>query len=195
MTEKPTFGDLTEALGGVVIVWGMVEDGVRSMVEHTVLAAQSDPEMRGVVLAHMDFRSQLAVLKKSLHIFKPNDDWAKELDALLADIEGKLHDRRNRYIHDLWRDDAAGGIVQIERGKGEVKVDRRGGNARLVWKEPKPAIIEELQDFFERISTVYENLLRLQTRYMEWVIEDTKRLQQENKERKYSKLADLLGKV
>jgi hypothetical protein len=195
MTDKPTFGDMTEALGGVVVVWGMVEDAVRSMVEHTVLAAQPNPEMRGIVLAHMDFRSQLAMLRKSLHTFKPNDDWGKELDALLAEIEGKLHDRRNRYIHDLWRDDEAGGIVQIERGKGEFKVDGKGSNARLVWKEPKPAIIDELWDFFERISKVYETLLRLQTRYMEWVVEDTKRLQQESEQRMYTKLADLLGKA
>lgn len=135
------------------------------------------------------------MLRKSLYAFKPNDDWAKDLDALLVDIEHELHARQNRYIHDLWRDDEAGGIVQIERGKGEFKVDGKGGNARLVWKEPKPAIIEELWGFFERISTVYQDLLHLQTRYMEWVIEDTNRLQQEDKQRRYTKLADLLRKA
>lgn len=195
MTKKPTFGEITEILGGVVVVWGMVEDRVRSMVEHTVLAAQPNPEMRGIVLAHMDFRSQLTVLRKSLHAFKPNDDWASELDAVLAEIEGRLHDRRNRYIHDLWRDDEAGGVARLERGKGEFKVDGKGSNARLIWKEPRPAIVDELWDFFERISTVYEILLHLQTRYMEWVIEDTKRLQQESEQRRYATLADLLGKA
>ena len=195
MTEKPTFSDMTEALGGVVVVWGMVEDGVRSMVEHTVLASQPNPEMRGLILAHIDFRSQLAMLRKAIHVIKTVDDWTKELNALLVDIEGPLHNQRNRYIHDLWRDDEEGGIVQIERGKGEFKVNGKGSNARLVWKETKPALVDELWDFFERISTVYETLLSLQTRYMEWVVEDTKRLQQKSEQRRYTKLADLLGKA
>ena len=186
---------MTEALGGVVVVWGMVEDGVRSMVEHTVLAAQPNPEMRGIVLAHTDFRSQLKMLRRAIHVFKPNDEWAKELDALLAEIEGQLHDRRNRYIHDLWAENDDGIIVQIERGKGEFKVDGKGSNARLVWKEPKPAIIDELWDFFERISTVYEQLLRLRVDYMKWFVEDTERLKQESKRSRYAKLANLLGKA
>lgn len=164
--EKPTFGDLTEALGGIVVVWGMVEDGVRKLLNTVVLNNERDKQISGIVMAESTFRAQLNMLRKAAHVRRPDSDWTKRLDELLREIGDSLHAKRNRYIHDLWTEDGSGVIVKVVRGQEEVTAKRKNGVTQIVWQEPKPAILEEIWDFFERISCVYESLLELDVEYL-----------------------------
>lgn len=173
--EKLTFGDLTEALGGIVVVWGMVEDGVRKLLNTVVLNNERDKQISGIVMAESTFRAQLNMLRKAAHIRRPDSDWAKRLDELLREIGDSLHAKRNRYIHDLWAENGSGVIVKIIRGQEEVATKRKNGATQIVWQEPKPAILEEIWDFFERISCVYETLLELDVEYLRMMVHDAEK--------------------
>lgn len=170
--EKPTFGDLTEALGGIVVVWGMVEDGVRKLLNTVVLNNEQDKQISGIVMAESTFRTQLNVLRKAAHVRRPDSDWTKRLDELLREIGDSLHAKRNRYIHDLWMENGSGVIVKVVRGQEEVAAKRKNGVTQIVWQEPKPAILEEIWDFFERIACVYESLLEMDVEYLHMTVQD-----------------------
>lgn len=169
--QNSEFGELARHLGFVVIVWGLVEDATRELLDSVALIGERNTTVRTTVLSMTPFRGQIDILRRTAFIHQPDSDWFKELDAVLSEIEGKLHEQRNRFIHDPWVEDDDGKIVRTARGKLEVSVSKdKKGNRSLKILEPKPATLAEITDFLDKAYACYHKLIQSRRDYLVWLV-------------------------
>lgn len=164
--------ELAKRLGFVVIVWGLVEEATRELLGSVALINEGDRHVTQTVLAHTAFRDQINILRRTAYIRRPDSTWYSELEVLLSKIEGELHAKRNRFIHDPWIEDEDGIIVRTERGKGEISVAKSGGERSLKLSKPKPATLDEINSFLDEAYAAHVKLVDSRRDYILWFAEN-----------------------
>lgn len=166
--QNKDLAELAKRLGFVVIVWGMVEEATRELLDSVALINEGDRHVTQTILAHTAFRDQINILRRTAYIRRPDTTWYSELDALLSKIESELHAKRNRFIHDPWIENDDGIIVREERGKGEISVAKKGGTRSLKRAEPKPATLDEIIAFLDEAYAAHVKLVDFRRDYLIW---------------------------
>lgn len=172
--ENDEFSRLMMALGSVVVMWGMVEDVVRHFLRDVVMEDASAPQIEQIILSETSFRSQLEILRKVAHVRRPNSEWFNSINELVKALKGELHDKRNRFIHDLWEKNEAGQMVKFHRGQGEAAVQKAKGQWQLRLTGEKEVPAAQVEVFFEELAGTCEALMNLKSQFVEWRFEQKK---------------------
>jgi len=168
--DKENISELMHALGAVVVIWGMLEDAVRNFTSLVIFGLDVQPELERALLSEVKFREQLKILKKAAVVRHDDKDWCAKLIDLLAEVGGRLHDKRNRYIHDLWEHSEEGGFVKYIRGSAEASVTKTSGRLELRLAEGQEVMPAELDDFFSEVADRVDALIDLRANYVKWLL-------------------------
>lgn len=166
--EKSEFDRLMTVLGSVVVIWGMVEDAVRRFTADVLFEGSADDAVEQIVLSEIALRNQIEILRKVAYVRRPDGDWFTRLDTQLKAISTSMHDRRNRYIHDLWEQADSGEMMKFLRGRGETAVSKKGGAWQLKLSSGDVVPADEVEAFFEEVADACEQLVELKAEYVQW---------------------------
>jgi hypothetical protein len=163
------------ALGSIVVMWGMIEDVTRAFTSDVVLENAADPNIERIILSETPFRSQLDILKKVAHVRRGNTEWYEKLSVQIGALSGSLHEKRNRFIHDLWEKNEHGQIIKYVRGKNESAVKKTGGEWHLKLAGEQAVPVAEVEAFFDEAADAFEAMLKLKSEYVEWRVAETEK--------------------
>lgn len=132
------------AIGYVCILWGFVESELNFSL--ALLFKSMDDDAFRALVANMDIREKVEVVRAVGFLQRPSKIWFEELKAALNKIDNVLRPERNRIIHDQWVND--GTLIHRRTHKTKIKRpqafletlsfhDDKPMPAKAVWKEAK----------------------------------------------------------
>ncbi|APR53675.1 hypothetical protein CA223_19760 [Sphingomonas koreensis] len=169
MADKSELEDIATQLGYAVVVWGMLENTIRELFRDVVLTDDRDKRVQAIILSETPLRAQIGMIKKAAGLRQPGQgDWLKRLTDSLNLVAGRLHEERNRLVHDLWEQQENGEVMKIVRGKQEVAASKKADEWQLVIAEPQPALAGEIETFFHEAADQIDVLSKCWIEFGEW---------------------------
>jgi hypothetical protein len=128
------------AIGYVCITWAVLETEIDKLL--IMLTPLEYGEVGESILGNSNIRDKIRMLKALAFIRKPADEWYDELERTLNFIDSELRIGRNRYIHDLWIQQA----TYQDKELRESSIARRTRGAKVVNEQARKRKLSLFRD-------------------------------------------------
>lgn len=152
--------DRAVELGRMCVAWSALELDVAVFLAS--LGEFRDPQTKNIVVGSMDFRRRVSALRAIAFCRRVNDEWFKKLDRVLGNIEGRMHEMRNRMVHDFWTE-VGTEAADVHRMELKPSVPKKGdGRRELKLANIEPVSVDDIKAFCENILKANAELRELE---------------------------------
>jgi hypothetical protein len=155
------------ALGLACMSWSLLESVIDDFLAD-IIPLENDPrqDVAGVFHANIDFREKIKILVSVAFIRKYNDQWFRELQEWIDEIDNDLRTERNRYVHDSWTLEPDNEYMSLSRTQKVSKLIKpQAYQLELITQIQTPVSLEDLEGLGKRISDAIRAMVDLR---FEW---------------------------
>ncbi len=129
-TRNAALKEHADNLGQLLLAWSALEMDITLLLNE--LALIKDRVVKNVLAGMPPIRDKLLAVLAIGYDRRPDDAWYERLQVLVGEIEGKLHEERNRMVHDFW--------FQLPMPAGAEDVRRTHLRPQISTKEDKVTV-------------------------------------------------------